>query len=479
MLLGELLVAQGIVSTSEIEQAIQKQKETGVRLGDCLVSMGLISREELDATLLKTPSAPSSVEDTGLSRDLLLDLMMKSLNVGAAESEVDLAAHLCLPVPVLKELVEDAGRRELVERKGNPSDVFGVNYVLRLTDRGKSWANEAQERNLYAGPAPVPFQRYCEQIQVQSILAENLTMEDFESTFSGLVFPDWFIRVIGPATNAAHTVLFYGKSGNGKTTMALRIAEMFKDIIFIPHCVEVDGQIIRIFDSLLHNDIRSQEATDVASAALVQQRFDSRWLPCTRPLVVAGGELTMEMLDLSYDNISKFYEAPLHMKALNGTFIVDDFGRQHVSPTDLLNRWIVPMESRKEYLRLHTGNTVEVPFDELLFFTTNLAPKDLMDPAFLRRIPYKIELQSPAREEYVALCHAVFTGADMPVQDDDIDHLIDRVENYYDEPLAYYHPGFIARQIRESCSFQGLPVAYNRKLAEDALANLFIRPEDK
>lgn len=479
MLLGELLVAQKVVSADEIEQALQQQKETGVRLGECLINMGLVSEEQLTAVLQKTPSAPNTVEDTGLSRDLLLDLMLKSLNIGAAESEMDLAAYLCLPVPVVKELVEDAGRRELLERKANPSDVFGVNYVLRLTDRGKNWATEAAERNLYAGPAPVPFARYCEQLRLQSILAENLSIQDFEDTFAGLVFPDWFIRVIGPATNAAHTVLFYGKSGNGKTTMALRIAEMFKEVIFIPHCVEVDGQIIRIFDKLLHTQVRSKEAADAAEGALLQERFDARWLSCRRPLVVAGGELTMEMLDLSYDPISKFYEAPLHMKALNGTFIIDDFGRQHVSPTELLNRWIVPMESRKEYLRLHTGNTVEVPFDELLFFTTNLAPKDLMDPAFLRRIPYKIELQSPGRDEFVALCRSVFSSAEMPVQDDDIEHLIDRVENFYEEPLAYYQPGFIANQIRESCTFQNAPLAFTRELAEDALANLFIRPEDK
>jgi predicted ATPase with chaperone activity len=479
MLLGELLVAQEVVSAEQIEKALQHQKETGVRLGECLIKMGLVSEKQLSAVLEKTPSAPNSIEDTGLSRDLLLDLMLKSLNIGAAESEVDLATHLCLPVPVVKELVEDAVRRELLERKANPSDVFGVNYVLRLTDRGKNWATEAAERNLYAGPAPVPFVRYCEQLRLQSILAENLSVEDFEKAFAGLVFPDWFIRVVGPAANAAHTVLFYGKSGNGKTTMALRIAEMFKEIIFIPYCVEVDGQIIRVFDNLLHTEVRSKEAAEAAEGALLQERFDSRWLSCRRPLVVAGGELTMDMLDLSYDPISKFYEAPLHMKALNGTFIVDDFGRQQVSPTELLNRWIVPMESRKDYLRLHTGNTVEVPFDELLFFTTNLAPKDLMDPAFLRRIPYKIELQSPGRDEFTALCKNVFSGAGMPLQDEDIEHLIARIENFYGEPLAYYQPGFITNQIRESCTFQDIPLAFSRKLAEDALANLFIRPEDK
>ena len=194
--------------------------------------------------------------------------------------------------------------------------------------------------------------------------------------------------------NSGRSILLYGPPGNGKTSVAEKIGSIFNDVIYIPYCFEVEGQIIKVFDPSIHKRA-SANAERRPAATLRREDFDRRWVACRRPFIVTGGELTLEMLDLSFNALAKFYEAPLHVKALGGTFVIDDFGRQLVSPEALLNRWIVPLESRVEYLKLHTGKSFSLPFDELVIFSTNLSPQDLMDPAFLRRIPYKLEIAAP------------------------------------------------------------------------------------
>ncbi len=235
---------------------------------------------------------------------------------------------------------------------------------------------------------------FVERIQRQRITNERVDQAAIEKAFGDLIISEEFIHRIGPAVNSGRSILLYGPPGNGKTSVAERIGSIFNDTIYIPYCFEVEGQIIKVFDPGIHK--RIERKTDGA-ATLRRQDFDQRWVPCRRPFIVTGGELTLEMLDLSFNALAKFYEAPLHIKALGGIFTIDDFGRQLVSPEALLNRWIVPLESRVEYLKLHTGKSFSLPFDELVVFSTNLAPRDLMDPAFLRRIPYKLEIGGPTR----------------------------------------------------------------------------------
>ena len=225
-------------------------------------------------------------------------------------------------------------------------------------------------------------------------------MSRIRAAVGDLEMDESILEQAGPALNSGRAILLYGPPGNGKTTVAMRFASVFHDVIYIPYAVEVEGQIIRVFDPSVHTEVTAARDDETSLSFVRQDEYDARWVPCRRPFVITGGELTLEMLDLRYDQTGHYYEAPLHMKALGGCFLIDDFGRQLVSPANLLNRWIVPLESRIDYLKLHTGKSFSIPFEEMVIFSTNLEPEQLMDPAFLRRLPYKIEVGAPAIERY-------------------------------------------------------------------------------
>jgi hypothetical protein len=293
-----------------------------------------------------------------------------------------------------------------------------------------------------------------------------------EAAFANLIVADRFIQKIGPAINSGRSIQLYGPPGNGKTSVAEKIGRIFSDAIYIPYCFEVEGQIIKVFDPSIHVSIQRNAP---AKGTLRREDYDQRWVPCRRPFIVTGGELTLEMLDLSFNALAKFYEAPLHIKALGGIFAIDDFGRQIVSPEALLNRWIVPLESRIEYLKLHTGKSFSLPFDELVIFSTNLAPRDLMDPAFLRRIPYKLEIKGPSRDEYRQIFRQVAKAFDLHAPDGIIEAVIHTLREDNDYPLASYQPKFIIDQVRAACKFEGIEPQFRPDLVEMALGNLFTK----
>ncbi len=474
MFIGDILVAHGLVTREDIAEALEWQKREGGRLGDILVAHGKLRAEDLEAIMHGAPTAPRTLAETGLSLPTLLNLMIKAMYSGAGETPSAIAKFLKLPPRPTQLLIEQAQHRKLLDVLGAPDGLSEVRYVLG--EKGRRWAMDALEQNQYVGPAPVSLASYIDRIQRQRITNERVDRAGIEYAFSNLVVSEAFVHQVGPAINSGRSILLYGAPGNGKTTIAEKIGRIFQDVIYIPHCFEVEGQIIKVFDPGIHQRVeRSTSEGHSRALGLRREDLDQRWVPCRRPFIVTGGELTLEMLDLSFNSVAKFYEAPLHVKALGGTFVIDDFGRQIVKPEALLNRWIVPLESRVEYLKLHTGKSFALPFDELVIFSTNLAPRDLMDPAFLRRIPYKLEIGAPNAEEYRRIFRAVSRALGLEAADDVIDYVIAKLRNLGDAPLAGYQPKFIVDQVIAACKFEGIPAQYRPEFVDMALDNLHPR----
>jgi energy-coupling factor transporter ATP-binding protein EcfA2 len=477
MQLGEMLVAKGLVTPADIEAALARQLKEGGRLGENLVAMGLVTADQIAGIVNTAPAIPADLAETGISERNLLYLMLKFMHIEACETILDLAGKMKLPRRLVQLLIEDAVRQRFIGATGATSDLaLSTHYAL--TEAGRNAAHEALEQSVYLGPVPVSLQAYRDQIDKQRITNEMLYEQTMRDGFAGLVVPDTMIRRLLPAINAGRSVLLYGPPGNGKTTLSTRIAGLFKDPVYIPYALEVGGQIIKIFDVQIHQPRQSEEPEHGHGALLGLHRetFDQRWVACSRPVVMAGGEMTMEMLELQWNTEARFYDAPLHVKALNGMFLIDDFGRQRFPPNDLLNRFIVPMENQVDFLKLNTGASFTLPFDVLLMFSTNLQPADLMDAAFLRRIQYKIKLFEPSRIEYRQIFTAVAKSRGLEFTEEVFDYVVEMLGSY---GLAYYQPRFICDHVVETCKSFKMAPQLTKELAGEALANLYVDIEDR
>ena len=472
MRIGELLVAQGLTTEVDVERARQRQIEYGGRLGQNLVEIGAITQEQLDNFLYAVPPEPAKVEDLGLAEGTLLSLLLKTMLLRKLETAEQLSRALHITNAITSAVLNEAADAKMVEILGTTEAAFGSQYRYALTTQGRLYATEALQLSKYVGPAPVSLNDYCERIMRQKINNEPVDKQRIDDSFADLIVPDRLVNELGPAINSGRSMLLYGAPGNGKSSLAERMGHAFRNTIFVPHCIEVDGEIIKIFDPTLHRVLDgAYDDSNGGGRSLQREGFDRRWVPIQRPLVVVGGELTLEMLDLQYEASSGFYEAPMHIKALNGIMMIDDFGRQLVTPELLLNRWIIPLERRIDYLKLHTGKSFEVPFDSLVVFSTNLSPSALMDPAFLRRIPYKVEIHGPDEKDYRTIFGKVAEGAGLPLEKVTVDFVLNYLNRGH-VPLAAYQPKFITDQVLAASKFEGRDLVYHEDLVKRALQNL-------
>lgn len=473
--LGDLLVRGKLVTVDDIDRALAHQSAHGGRLGECLVAIGVISQQRLNEFLHRLPGEPTNLKATGIDETVLLGLLMKLIEARRLDSTRQFAEAIKLPYAIVADLVHMAIERKLLMSLGarDSSGLAELTYVM--TEEGRRWTLDLLRHSGYVGPAPVPLEEFTHQVNLQKLSNEVITFERIRNATSALTLETALIEQCGPAINSGRAMLLYGLSGNGKTSLAHCLASVFDDVIYIPHAIDVEGQTIRVYDPSLHIAVDPSGISDDNPLSIIRREaFDARWVACRRPFVIAGGELTLDMLDLRYDTGGHFYEAPLHVKALDGCFIIDDFGHQLISPTNLLNRWIVPLENRVDYLKLHTGKTFSVPFEELIIFSTNLEPRDLMDAAFLRRLPYKIEVIGPTIESYREIFEKVCTKAGLELTPEVFENIIYKLQREKGLELACYQPRFIVDQLVAACRFMQEPPHFEPRFLNYALDNLCV-----
>lgn len=475
MRIGDLLIRAKRVTEADVAKALERINQHGGRLGENLVALGAIDQETLESYLHRIPGEPADIAATGIDEADLIGLLMKLIYSARLQTVRQFMDAIKLPYHIVSELVRMAVDRQLLHSLGTRYSDNPIDLSYTFTEEGKRWTIDALERLRYYGPAPVPIEEYAEQVNRQKLTSEIVTMSSIRAAVSDLEMEDSILEQAGPALNSGRAILLYGPPGNGKTTVAIRFASIFHDVIYIPYAVEVERQIIRVYDPSVHTEVSPALEGDDGVTFVRKEAYDRRWVPCRRPFVITGGELTLEMLDLRYEPTGHFYEAPLHMKALGGCFLIDDFGRQLVSPSNLLNRWIVPLESRVDYLKLHTGKTFSIPFEEMVIFSTNMEPEDLMDPAFLRRLPYKIEVGAPGLETYRRIFAQECQRRGLTLPEDAFAAIVDKIRKEKALDLAAFQPRFIVDQVVATCRFLGEPPHFETRFLSYAIDNLRVK----
>jgi predicted ATPase with chaperone activity len=428
------------------------------------------------------PAQPTSIAETGLTMGFLNDLVLKVVYFTGAITGQRLEEMTKLPfLGVIDRVLEFLKLEEYVDIIGAEGGFSERSFQYIITNKGRLKVHEVLDRNQYAGPAPVPLDQYLAMLERQQIGDMVIEQASIRQAFSHLVVSEKMLDRIGPAANSSRSLFLYGPAGNGKTTIAEGIANMLGGHVLIPYAVEVDGQIIKVYDPLNHqvvqqNEVGHSEPAAPYGGAPRATRFpDARWLICRRPRVVTGGELILEQLELIFDPVSKIYEAPFQMKANGGLFLIDDFGRQKCRPQDLLNRWIVPLEKKWDFLALQTGKKIQVPFDVLIVFSTNLNPKDLVDDAFLRRIRHKIEVPNPSPAEFRAIFQLVCKQKKVPYSDEGLRHLLQEHYMKVGRDLRSCHPRDLCDQILDEAKYRGISPTMTKELIDRAAEAYFVK----
>ena len=424
--------------------------------------------------VVEGPAAPKSLEEAGLSRDLVTQLILKMLHLSGELPGTELARRLGLPFFALESILAGIKQQHQCEISGGA--LGSPTYRYRITDVGRSRAMLFMEHNHYVGYAPVPLAQYCEYMAAfKQSARQKVGRESVRQAFSHLVISERVLDQLGPAINGGHSMFVYGPPGNGKTVISQAIHNLLDGDIYIPHALEVEGSIIRFFDPVNHEPIPEPDAADGFGLTMGPDR---RWIRCRRPMVMVGGELSLSQLELSYSPTMGFYRAPVQAVANGGVLVIDDFGRQTCSPRDLLNRWIVPLESRVDFLTLQTGQKFDFPFMTLVVFATNVKPQELVDEAFLRRIQYKIFAEPPTRAEFLQIFADVCRSKRIEYRAEVIEHLLTTYYRPREIQLRGCHPRDLINQAISLAEYYGKPAELTPDVLEAACASYFVQERE-
>jgi predicted ATPase with chaperone activity len=413
------------------------------------------------------PPEPRTFREAGLSETQVEELILKFLLARGDAQGRQVADQIRIPFALIDEMLRRLKQEQVVVYR----DAAQVNdYQYQLTDLGRERARRASNECSYYGSAPVTLRAYVESVKAQSLTQQHPTAEDLKRAFGDLLINPSMFRRLGPAINSGRGMFLFGYPGNGKTSIAERVTRCFGDCIWIPRSIGIDGEVIRVFDPNHHEEVPLESGK---GSLLSDAKFDRRWVRIRRPTIIVGGELTMEHLELRLNTNTNINEAPIQMKSNCGTLVIDDFGRQKMRTDELLNRWIVPLEKRYDFLNLPSGKSIQVPFDQLVVFSTNLEPKDLVDDAFLRRIPYKIEVENPSEHEFRELFKIMSPIMGFTYNESVVTYLIETHYKPVNRPFRCCQPRDLLLQVKNLCLFEGVKSELSNQRIDFAVENYF------
>ncbi|MFO6465621.1 ATPase [Jannaschia sp. KMU-145] len=427
-------------------------------------------------TGVPAPAQPKTLADTGLTPVMLRDIMLKTCFRKSVDTTREIAAAIALPPALTQQLVDNAREAGLMQATGTMHAGASSEMGFTLTEAGKARALDALTQSEYYGALPVPLEAYKAQVKAQSIKNIHINRERLIAAMGHLILPDGLIDQLGPAVGSGKSVLMYGPPGNGKSSIAEGIRAALGDNIWVPSAIEYAGQVITVFDPIVHTAV--EQVNDENALRKSNVRVDPRYVLCNRPTVMTGGELALSMLDLNYNSVARTYQASLQLKSSGGVFIVDDLGRQEEPPQKLVNRWIVPMEMGYDILALQSGEKFEVPFDTLVVFSTNFHPNKIFDVAALRRIFFKVLIDGPTQGEFLKILAMVAKKKKFALDEQALVHLLKSKYPEIDNVYANYHAPFLVDQMIATCNFEGMEYRMTPELVDRAWANLFVEEGD-